>query len=68
MALQKKVGEGLYLDSVAWCYCNKDEEYADHILANCLFARIVMEWTFKWCGIGANQFTIVVEVLDFAAE
>lgn len=55
------------MDSIACGYCDHEEECVSHILAKCFFARIVMEWVFKWCGIVAIQFKSIVEVLDFAA-
>nr|KAJ0219731.1 hypothetical protein LSAT_V11C200053710 [Lactuca sativa] len=61
--LEKEV----HLDSIAFRYCNHEEECVDHTLANCSFARVLIEWIFKWRGTVANQFNTMAGDLDFAA-
>ncbi|KAL4556241.1 hypothetical protein LXL04_038885 [Taraxacum kok-saghyz] len=47
-------------------YCNQEDERVDHIMIICPFARLVIEWILKWCGIYGVAFNTVIEVLDFA--
>nr|KAJ0223035.1 hypothetical protein LSAT_V11C200066810 [Lactuca sativa] len=63
MALQRR---GVWLESTTCKYCNHEEECGDHILVQCPFARLVMKWVFKWCGIHTDPFNTIAEVLNFA--
>ncbi|KAL4577918.1 hypothetical protein LXL04_014033 [Taraxacum kok-saghyz] len=49
------------ISNIICTHCNQALECADHLLVKCSFARTVMVWILRWCGISGTNFESVTE-------
>ncbi|CAH1453333.1 unnamed protein product [Lactuca virosa] len=60
------VKRGVSLGDIKCSLCDDWEEDSDHVLVGCEYAKEVLSWIFKWCGVTMPPIRTVVELLDFA--
>ena len=65
MELEKR---GISMSTTVCPLCEDASETADHLLAQCRFAKEVFMWVFKWSSLDIGKCNSVVEILKFAAE
>jgi len=62
------LNRGIPIDSPFCSSCIGEEETCNHLLVACPFAGAVWKSIFDWCGVPANKFRTVREILIFAVE
>ncbi|CAH1440647.1 unnamed protein product [Lactuca virosa] len=60
------VKRGVSVGDIKCSLCDDWEEDSDHVLVGCEYAKEVLSWIFKWCGVTMPPMRTVVELLDFA--
>nr|KAJ0214893.1 hypothetical protein LSAT_V11C300121650 [Lactuca sativa] len=59
---------GVNTNSTLCSMCSNQEETADHLLVDCMFANDTFKWISKWCGLDLPLFSTVEEVISFASQ